>query len=1038
MSSATGEKSDAWDGIPRPADGWKWEFNKGVLFQKETPKGYATQHVLSSLEKAIMEGNVEQSLFWATEYNKMGTCFVASFWTALTHILINSIGLANVKLINYFEYQHEMFKAFMPVSSTTTKKSSKSKKKESTTAGDAGVEDKTEKDKTEKDKTEKSSSTLANAPIPEHCFKIILETVRQMALSPKSRLVDSAARTFFMPYPKSTHRRPFEPHIHFQRAPSKLLTQRPASSNNDAEEGEEMETDQAGKVNLYDRLRKLSHAATWIPSASFVDDCAEEERETHYSLYQLQEDDPTYLKQPCNAFVYQLNCLDDLLKANTTSSGRDVIDWNTYEQIERGALYYAGIIFQCTEPCVQRYHRHDSVNIIWEILHDHAAKTDYEKTGLMTDLLKVFHNMSNKFRNAKSTRERSFVSFALLVYLRRFWLEDCSYESLKQLDESQSPLNLNQVFAYYNQNTLPVLPSALDYTTKEGLAQEKRIQHYLRWMANASKEPNDNRNLIRNEYYEWSILFQDKRAEECRDKKGYQDVDKTLEPLVSYFKMTAKNFDDFDVSTINTLPLEWFLSPAKDETKDRTKDQTKDQGNGKSLTWRGEFIPYQVTSSLYNRTKAHPFAETFSNVSCIETPNWREGVFVGTYQHPLFEPVDVFFVTCSFPQQAFYQCFLDELKPIFGVPKLGTHSLVMDRELVKLDKQISWSNDNWTIGEKEAVQHVVMFPISSLGFKSVKDVGANFSYSVVDILCQPVERKNKAPFYEHDNVLLKHQVLNVFMFYLCMDIPYMTLNHMFMKDVDNDTFVFVKSALERDVKNDEAAEKVQAEGGQGKAHKERCYTMTVDEKVAVANALVVPFCELSAFSNCNFPDTFKRIKNTTLMRTLFIESDKYFMIRFFDVLMNLNTEALESIIQRFGGPVLEWSSAIRSNLRDARSGWLLWRDHTERVHFEKKTKSLEKMRERKERAQAKKALLQSETKEKEDDVDEGAKTTKGKPTKKKAPSKKVTREEMEGDKGGDLVMKQLAEGIKVNVKGSEKVKRRRVEEPAAAGDAQKE
>lgn len=936
-----GNEKPVWNGLPQPKPGWKWEYNKGVLFQKDTPKGYNKTHVVSSLEKAIMEGNVTESLYWATEYCVMGSCFVTSLWTTLHSIFVESIGLSNLKLFYFFEHQYRVYQGFEPLVEKGAKKT--------------------------------------NVTVSENCLQAILEIVRQMALSPKSRLVDSAARTFFMAYPETTNRRPFEPHIHFQRAPSKLVTQRPQSVN----EEQDASKDQAGTVNLYERLRKTSHSSTWIPSASFVDDF-DEEKTPRFSLYQLQKDDPTYIGPWCNAFVYQLNRLQELIAAHTTTehdTGRDVLPWDEYEQIERGTLYYAGLIFQCTEPCTQRYHRHDSSNIIWEILRENAKHGSQLET-----MLKKFQDMCNEFRKSKTSRERSFIVFAILTYLRRFWILDVSMDDLK----NAPPLNLKEVLAYHASNTLPVREIALDYTTDEGKSKDNRLERYLRLMHSLVGNEKHDDFLARNNYFSWSVLFESKRRSE-----GYQDTDKNLSPLVPFFSLARKDFEKFDLSNINTIPLDWF----NHEKSDRM-----------SLPWRGEFIP----SNGGHRVSLHNFNECFKNVRCLDTPKLKEGLFVGTFDHPNFEPVDVFFIPCSNQQQAYYQCFLDELKPIFGVPKLGTHSLMITQSIVKKNKKLGWNAENWSLDEDEEnlAQHLVMFPLTTLGFKNVGEVGENLSYNVVDILCQPVERKNKTPFYDFDNVLVKHQVINIFMFYLCLGVPRMTLNNMLMKDEENKTPVFVKSASERDAK----------EGDE----KEKSYTMTVDERVAVANSLIVPFHELSAFSNLNFPDMFKRVQNSTLMRALFIESDKYFMLRFIDILMNLNTEALESIIQRFGGPVLEWSNAIRNNLRDARSGWLLWRDDTEVKHLKQKTKSLEKNRERKERAQAKKTLA-TETE------------TSTKPKKKTAP-KKTTRQEMEKDEGGDVNSKQVgSEGIKVNVKAKDNVKRRKVIEPNTnTNDALKE
>lgn len=68
----TKKEEDSWSGIPKVATDWKWTYSNGPLFQRVSKKGYQVDLVLSSLEKAILSGNVNESLFWATEYLSMG------------------------------------------------------------------------------------------------------------------------------------------------------------------------------------------------------------------------------------------------------------------------------------------------------------------------------------------------------------------------------------------------------------------------------------------------------------------------------------------------------------------------------------------------------------------------------------------------------------------------------------------------------------------------------------------------------------------------------------------------------------------------------------------------------------------------------------------------------------------------------------------------------------------------------------------------------------------------------------------------------
>lgn len=205
------------------------------------------------------------------------------------------------------------------------------------------------------------------------------------------------------------------------------------------------------------------------------------------------------------------------------------------------------------------------------------------------------------------------------------------------------------------------------------------------------------------------------------------------------------------------------------------------------------------------------------------------------------------------------------------MPKLGCHSLFVDQTLVKKKKKDQWSNDNFQVVDVENADsgYLIIFPVSSLGYENKESVIANgLSGATVDILYQPVERKKNTPFYSADNVMLHHQMINIFTFYLCLGVPRMTPNNFVMLDPDARKTVICNSLL---VKDDEDEKGTVAK------------KLNEDEKVAVANCIVVPFFELSAFSNMTFPDIFKRVQNKVLLRTLLLETGSYFMVRNFSL-----------------------------------------------------------------------------------------------------------------------------------------------------------
>ena len=85
---------------------------------------------------------------------------------------------------------------------------------------------------------------------------------------------------------------------------------------------------------------------------------------------QLFEDDPVYLMPWANSFEFMKLELHKLIDEFHDEDGRQVLPWERYSNLEKGALYYAGLIFQSNEPCHQRYKREDSCGIIWHAIQE--------------------------------------------------------------------------------------------------------------------------------------------------------------------------------------------------------------------------------------------------------------------------------------------------------------------------------------------------------------------------------------------------------------------------------------------------------------------------------------------------------------------------------------------------------------------------------------------------------------------------------------------------------------------------------------------
>jgi hypothetical protein len=67
---------EPWSGVPNPPEGWTWESKNRVMSQTLTPNYYPVKEVLSSVEKSIWSGDVDEAWFWTLEYISMGNPFL--------------------------------------------------------------------------------------------------------------------------------------------------------------------------------------------------------------------------------------------------------------------------------------------------------------------------------------------------------------------------------------------------------------------------------------------------------------------------------------------------------------------------------------------------------------------------------------------------------------------------------------------------------------------------------------------------------------------------------------------------------------------------------------------------------------------------------------------------------------------------------------------------------------------------------------------------------------------------------------------------
>lgn len=955
----TTEKT-VWSGVPEPPAGWKWESKSRVLFQSHSRNYYLVPEVVSSLEKSILAGNIEDAFYWTIEYATMGDQFVMSAWSHLFLLAANSIGPADPSILPYMWDQFNSGdKAYQKLSSVPSGPES------GVSVGGTEPED----------DPEQGESSSDNNCVDPHRLTFLLETVRRLCLAPKTRTVDSIVRTFLMPYPSNCPLRPYEP-FHDQ-------VHLPISADNMDSSAEQV----AGIVHLETQLRSLSYVANYEEGVPPV-----------YTLFQLQESDPPYLAPWANALVHLLN---QIRAFDLSADGQEAIQ--KFQTLERAVFYFAGLIYQCTEPAPHNK-KLNATYILWELIQNFNT----EET---TELLSTLRKISDEISKHDNRRERPFLAMALLLTVRPWCLSflDTSVTSVDADGDSAMPLaplapptspttqtaaiDLASLFEQNANELLEVNVNALDYTTAEGKLRRHTVSDYLLTAYEIIEQSPYDSGLP--DMYR-DIAYQLERAREAAHMK---DLKKVIESHVPFFRFLpegpmigaasdtglgnngggssggggrrkAKPVDSFKLTQFYTLPLNLFSSP------------NQSQEGTFNLPWRGQFIPYLVDPQTLTSIP-HPFETTFFDVQPVVGNKGKEGLFLATYKHAIIgAECDVFFIPCpatgviSGAKQVFYQCLLDELKPLFGVPSLGTHCLYVDHVLEKIDKKAEWTKDNF-IAVPNRGCHVVMFPVTAFGFDcrttaestimSQTSKPFNFQNFTVESLSTPMVKKSKAPFLTTDFSEIRQQVINIFLFYICLGVSKGSLSRMLLVSTNGLIEVSHKEFKDETDENGAVSADTPPEAGEE----------MLEMLARASKAKVVPFYELVAFTNQPFPEIMSKLRQT-LVRSIWINDQAYVMVRFFNLMLNLDWDGIEIVLQRFGAPAVEWTGVIRTNLRDFRSSWLLWSMHSEASQLVQRQKNQVKNRERLERKrQAKAATPKNDSigPDEPDEADASATTT---------------------------------------------------------------
>lgn len=801
-----------WSSLPVAPPGFVWA-RKDRFAQTRTRNYYPVPEVVSALEKSLFSGNFEEASFWFYEYVTLGPQFVTSTWAFMFHFVASSVSVANPHLLPHLWSEHGKYKSFLSLDATVDEE------------------------------------------LDSRCLTIMLQALRVLCESPKSRIVDSAIRTFLLPFPDSAYVRPYEPHR------SHAHVRHVNGGNDDA-------------------------SSTSVPCSSYADtfddDAAISVDAPRYSLFALEEDDPPYLYGWCNAMVQSID---------TFITTRDNVD-----EAMSAVLYYAGLIYQCTEPCHTRVRRQDSIMILWQIVGKYKARLSDESSRLVNS----YRLAGDEFSKNSHKRERYFVVGALLTLLNELHGET-AMEALVAPDVDIRTLA--------HLPRLPVPDAALDYTTKQGVALGATVTDYVR-QSSVMCESND-------VYWELAVLYERLRAEE-----QFKDPKRKLMAMVPFLRFAVRVEQQLnaDVEVVR-----------KPKTAPKTAVKLTDiytvprwlyeEESTTALPWRGQFVPW-CPDSKFASCRAAPIS-ILTEVTCLGSQFGNAGLFYGVFAMTKFESERVVFVPCATNQQAFSQCIVDELKPLFGVPPLGTHCFYLDASLRKKNKKDDWSDDNmeW---DTETGSFYVCYRASSFGFTSFApdDMRRHMDSTTASVLVTETHANQGGNLGKQllvssaANEALRNQLTNIFIFYACVGAPGVSPSRILVRPIDGRPLDKTK-VLDGDV----------------------------DELAALATARLVPFYELAAFANVRFPTTFKPLKSV-LTKKLLLDDQDHFMRRYLDVLQHLEYSNLELVLQTFCTPFVEWASCVRDNLRDLRSAWLLWSKHVDASHMEQMRKRTERNRTR--------------------------------------------------------------------------------------------
>jgi hypothetical protein len=837
--------SEQWTPIPEKPHDFIWE-SKDRFHQQRTRRYYYIQDVLAALEKSLIQGDAAQATYWCIEYSTMSSAYVTSTWAFLFQFYTTSISIAAPNLVNWLQQEYTKYKMFMQLPTTTTDATGSSSTMESTTSA------------------ELTSPSVTAVEVDERCLCILLGVVHVLAQSPKCRIVDSALRACFLPYPESTYIRPYEPH----REHAHLL--------------HPPKTTSALALTSYTERGMTAPLPEGPLSAEPI-----------YQLYALLENDPPYLAPWANGLT---QCLAAAHHFQLNSQVSFDLYW-------RGALYYAGLIYQCTEPCHTRQRKQDSSLILWDII----SKADV--TEVTQERIRLLHKLSDEISKNTVKREKYFVITALFLTLQD--RAEIILGPLFTPRVADQALLMNQIVQ--SQHELRPIPDiALDYTTKEGQRRGKTSIDYIQDMVQhlsgdwPSFDP----------LFEYALFFESCRpaTKDSKRKLQYQTPFLRFTPTGVNSETSEGTHQDegapapprgpqgkgapVPLSSIYTFPASLFLNK-----------------ESLHLTWRGQFIPFQPDDKFVSSTP-QPLAH-LENLRVLPT-SFPQGLFAARFTHPAFEPEEIIAIPCANAHQALSQTLLDELKPLFGMPSIGTHSFYLDSSFTRKDKRAEWSPENCET-QKEG-SFFVCFPASKLMEPTVGVLKGHLC-PFADLLMRQVCDNwagNLGPqtlLNSPHGLRVREQIIDATLFHFCVGIPHVSLNRFVIRGVTI-----------------EGVEKL-TEEVQNKTH-----SYDLD---ALANAQVLTFYELQAFSNTTFGELLKKLP-AKLSRLLFCTEQKYVLQRYWDLFLNFNFDALESILQRFGLPYVEYSGVIRNRMRDLQLSWKEWSHFTQEVH----TSGVERNREK--------------------------------------------------------------------------------------------